>query len=348
MAKVKEKEPVEEKEQDLKKKAKERDSLSIEKYIEKEFGEDVLIDANAVFSGERKIIPFTPSLDLSLCGGIPEGRWCIISGPPKCGKTTLALQIAANAQQLYGKDIYYGKVEGRLEKKNLKGIHNLDADKIKVIQSVKGRILTAEDFITIFIQVIKKQPGCVLIIDSASALCSEKEMIDDVTAQTRNLGPKLLATFCRQMGNVVPVQDTLVIIIQHIITNTSGHGAKYMEDGGLKIQFQDDVKLRAKYFEKWKEGENLIGQKVHWDIVYSALGPPGGEVEGYLRYGYGFDKEMELLSIACDYGLVEKAGSWYTIIETNEKFQGLYKGANLLREKPDLYQTMYKTIMDMA
>ena len=322
----------------------------LKKETNKKYGTNVIINASTIVEKERKIISASPTLDFALNGGIPEGSWVLLSGTPKSGKSTLALQIAANAQQQYDKQVFLGNVEHRINKKELSGIHNLDVSKIEVIQSQKGKILVAQDFLQEFTNIIKTVPGCVLIIDSTSALCAEKEFTEDITSQARNEGPKLLATFCRKMASIVPVQDVTLIIIQHLIANTSGYGSPYYEDGGNKIQYQADIKLRCNSFSKWNSIQNddstRIGQVVTWQVITSALGAPGGKVQSYIRYGYGIDDVKEYLGLALDLGIIEKGGSWYSISfnGAENKYQGEEKTRLAIMENAELFQHIKKQV----
>ena len=318
----------------------------LKKEINKRHDASVLKNANEIVDRDRKIISVSPALDLALNGGVPEGSWVLLSGTPKCGKTTLALTIAANAQRQYNKDVYIGNVEHRINKKELIGIQGLDLNQVEMIQSEKGKILIAQDFLQEFTNIIKTVPGCVLIIDSSSALCAEKEYTEDITAQARNEGPKLLANFCRKMASVVPVQDVTLIIIQHLIANTSGYGSPYYEDGGNKIQYQADVKLRCTSFQKWNlvpvDDSTRVGQVVNWQVMTSALGGPGAKAQSYIRYGFGVDYIKELIGLGLDMGIITKAGSWLSMGEN--KVQGEEKLRSLLVENPELLHDIQKQI----
>jgi recombination protein RecA len=317
------------------------DIEALEKDMNDRHGTSVMVNASDIADRPRQIISISPTLDFAT-GGIPEGSWVLLSGTPKCGKSTTALQIAANAQQQYGKQVVIGNVEHRINEKELRGIHNLDISKVKMIQSTPKKILTAQDFLQEFTSVIKTIPECVLIIDSSSALCATKEYTEDITSQARNEGPKLLATFCRKMAAVVPVQKVTLIVIQHLIANTSGFGSPYYEDGGNKIQYQGDLKLRCYSFQKWNakqdDDSTRIGQVVNWQIMTSALGAPGGKVQSYLRYGYGVDDIKESIDLGLDMGVLDKAGAWYTFGDI--KAQGEHKLRAALLENPDKLQEL--------
>jgi len=318
------------------------------KIIEKEYGKDLIVSGKFVLERSRVVIPISPSVDIGLNGGVPEGSWVSFSGDEKCGKTTLALTLAANAQKKeYGsKIVFYIDIEGRLKPLNLQGIAGLDVDAVQVVRSIQGKILSGEEFMTITSNVIKNHPGCVVIIDSISSLCSDKELTGDITSSGRVLGPKIMAAFTRQMSNVVPVQDTILISIKHLIANTSGFGAPKMEDGGRKVKYQGDVALKCKRVKPWEAGDKRIGQKTEWDVLYSALGPPGAKITSYIRYGIGVDKTRELFNIGEEFGLITKPakGAWYTCdylrdeIENVASVADYFKESGKKKDKSFLYQ----------
>jgi recombination protein RecA len=316
----------------------------LRKEATKKHGE-VIVPASNIIDKDRQVVSISPMADFNLNGGVPEGSWLLLSGPPKCGKTCTALQIAANAQQQYDKPVYYGNVEHRIEKKELTGIHGLNVDDIEMIQSYEGKIMSAQDHLQQYTIVLKDVPGCVLIIDSTSALCSEGEFGSEITAKARNEGPKLLATFCRRMAPVVPVNRALVIVIQHLIANTSGYGEPQFEDGGRKMQYQGDTKLRCTSFQKWEQKEDQIGQVLNWQIKTAALTKPGGKFQSYLRYEYGLDDIKEYISLGLDMGLIDKKGAWYSY--AGQRAQGEEKLRNLFVESSDHFTTLKAQINSM-
>lgn len=313
-----------------------------EKIIKKEFG-DIFMSPQDIISKKRVIIPTSPKLDISLSGGVVTGSSVLISGKPKLGKTSLALQICANAQKKeYGsRHCYYLDVEGRLEKKNLTGIKELNLDKITVVKSTEGNILSGEKFLNIADKIIKSEPDCVIVLDSTSALCSESEMTSDVSGDIRSKTPKMLASFMRKISNIIPIQNTLLIMINHVIANTAGtmFSPSVVTDSGNKICYGSNTKLLGRSFKKWEEEGKQIGQIINWYVEYSDLGPPGSSCESYVRYNFGVDYIWETIDLACDLGLIEKGGAWYSLIflEQSIKIQGQKKvWEHLLKNKEDL------------
>lgn len=323
--------------------------MSIKKQIIKDFGQ-VFIDVKNILDKPKKVISVSPRLDIGLNGGIPEGTWVIISGKEKIGKTTLTLTFCANAQKS-GKKVYYIDAENRLKDININSIEDLDIseEKFQIIRSTQGNILTAEKILKIGEDLLKSEPNIVLVIDSTSSLCSQSEYDGEITSTSRNTGPKLLAQFTRKLASVVPVQDSIVVVIQHVIANTSGYGPAFLEDGGNKIKYQCDVKLRAISSSKWMDKEKQIGQEVKWDIIYSALGSPGASVQGFIRYGHGVDCIWEQIETAVEVGLIDKAGAWFNLsfLEEPVKLQGQNAVWNYLKENAEASKKLNSKIKEI-
>lgn len=329
--------------------------MTIQATIQKTFGEDILLSGNAIKEKQSVIIPISPALDMVLHGGVPEGSFVVLTGQPKCGKTTTSLSLAATAQlpQYQGtlskpRHVYYLNIEGRLKKRDIEGIKGLDLDRFTLIGSAQGKILHAEEYLQIAEQIINQEPGSILIIDSYSALCTEAEITSDMNKMQRADGAKLLAKFCRKVANVIPVNKNIVIGITHLMGNPTGYGAEFKEKSGQAIAYQTDIKLRAKKFSPWLLGKDntQIGQEVEWQVICSALGPPGASTTSYIRYGEGIDKYMEIFNIAVDIGLIAKGGAWYTMttIDDSPKFQGSEKVREFLINNPNAYDSLLKEI----
>jgi recombination protein RecA len=332
--------------------------MSVKEDVTKTFGDNIILTGNAIIDRKSVIIPISPSLDIVLNGGIPEGSFVVFTGQPKCGKTTSSLDFAATAQRLEyahssfkdGREVYYLNIEGRLKKRDLEGIPGLDLDRFQVIGSQQGKILHAEEYLQIAEKIINEVPGSVVIIDSYSALCTEAEITSEMDKMQRADGAKLLAKFCRKVANVIPVNKNIVIGITHLMGNPTGYGAEFKEKSGQAIAYQTDIKLRAKSFKPWvlSADSNQIGQEIEWQVVCSALGPPGGNITSYIRYGQGIDKYMEAICLASDLGLIHKGGAWYTLtgLPDKPKFQGTEKVRMYLLENETAYKDLVSSIKD--
>jgi len=323
--------------------------------LEKTFGVDILRSGSSIKEKEVLTIPLSPSLDMILNGGVPEGSFVVLTGQPKCGKTVTSLSLAATAldPKYQGnlekpRHAYYLNIEGRLKKRDIEGIKGLDLDRFTLIGSTQGKILHAEEYLQIAERIINEEPGSIVIIDSYSALCTEAEITSDMSKMQRADGAKLLAKFCRKVANVIPVNKNIVVGITHLMGNPTGYGAEFKEKSGQAIAYQTDIKLRAKKFSPWLLGkENTqIGQEVEWQVICSALGPPGAITTSYIRYGEGIDKGMELFNMCVDIGLITQAGAWYTFntVDDNPKFQGAEKAREFLMHNPEVYNSLLKEI----
>lgn len=341
------------------------------KDIKKNYG-NVLKGLDFVFEKPQRVISLGPALDWG-CGGIEVGTWGIFAGQPKSGKTTTAMQAAKNAQKQFGMHVFYCNVEARFKKQNTEGM-DFDPNLFTLITSDEDKILAAEDYLNIIDNILKSRKNSFIIIDSISSLCSESEMQDDVRGNTRLVNPRIIASFCRKVGQTVPIRESSVIGINHIISNTAGMGGKTkMVDGGVKIQFQADTILHVKYFQDWVEGEEVVGQKVHWDVVHTGLAKRGKDVTSYIRYGSGIDRVMEIFQLGTEFAAIEQAGAWYTIsallvsehpevkkyikdsgasseddIKRLFKFQGAEKCCAFLTEHPEFIEIVYNYIKDMT
>jgi recombination protein RecA len=334
-------------------------SSTLKEDVIKKFGDEVILSGNALLDKKIMTIPVSPALDIALNGGIPEGSFVVLTGQPKCGKTTSSLDFAATAQRLEyahqsfkdGRQVYYLNIEGRLKKRDLEGIPGIDLSRFHIIGSQQGKILHGEEYLQIAERIINEVPGCILIIDSYSALCTEAEITSDMDKMQRADGAKLLAKFCRKVSNVIPVNRNIVIGITHLMGNPTGYGAEFKEKSGQAIAYQTDIKLRAKTFKPWLIGTDntQIGQEIEWQVICSSLGSPGAVTTSYIRYGQGIDKCTELISLASDLGVIHKGGAWYTIscLEDKPKFQGSEKVRAFLLENEDVYKKVNLSVKEL-
>lgn len=316
------------------------------------------VNASVLLDRRRKIIPVSPIIDVMIGGGIPEGTFVVPTGPPKVGKSSMCLQFAANALDLKhacelkpeGRTIYFFNIEGRLELRDLLGIHGFTEElicsgRVQLIESKPGDILVAEDYIERGEELINKCPGDIFIFDSFSQLCTRARMDASYKDRFRDDTTLLLASFVKRICNVVPVNRSIVMGVTHLIANQGGMGhSPWSEASGQKVQYAQSLKLKGTHKTPWKVGETQIGQEVHWKCENSPLSGPG-QCTSFLRYGYGLDKETEIVNLATDLALIEKGGAWYTIEGT--KLQGQEKAREFLVENPAVYDALYSKIREM-
>jgi len=322
-------------------------SVEIEKELEKQFGKGIFSSGDKLIEKELEVISVSPALDIILGGGIPKGAFVTVSGPPKVGKSLLALGFAKNAQK-HGMKVYYFDIEGRLKPRDLAGVEGLNTDDehFRHIGSNDGTILYAEQYLEILITLVSSQRDSLFIFDSFSQLCSQareankgKRFRDDTSL--------MLADMTKRISNILPVTNNILIGTVHLIANQNPQSrSMWTESGGNKIKYQADVRLKAPYKEMYIVGDVPIGQIVHWDCECTALNaPPNQKAKSLLRYGYGIDEEYELLNILIDIGLVEKKGSWI-IFNEETKLQGMEKARNFLVENPKEFDKLKKQLKE--
>lgn len=326
---------------------------------------------------EYKTLSISPAIDIALGGGIKEGSWLMLTGDPKSGKTTTALQFAANCQK-EGRPVIYLDAEGRMKAMNF-DVDGLDPTKMEFIRP-EDKPLPAEVFLA-SAQDMMTDPenhGAVLIIDSISSLIPEKELTGDMTPGRAGL-PKIMSIFTKKMGQILPRQKGVIVCITHYIANTAGFGKAKLADGGNKIQYQADTRMeiasggeKRPAIKPWEDKNgNRIGQEVNWKIICSSMGAPGQQVQSWIRYGYGIDKIQEILMLSQDLGLIDRAGAWFSCVFMNDckdlakeinpdlntdneqalekafKFQGQDKLYLFLSENPKLIQFLESSIKGM-
>ena len=329
--------------------------------LKKQFGDDILVSGRYITEQKKTIVPISPHIDGMLGGGIRFGSFVIPTGPPKVGKTSMALDMAGTALNIptefdEPRHLYFFNIEGRLNDRDLLGIRHLiphvEADHITVIKSKPGKILHAENYLEMGEILINEKPGSIFIFDSFSQLCSksgrEKEW-DDGKAYRDDV-PKFLSQFCKRISNVIPINQSIVVGVTHRIANTGFGFTPWAEASGTKIQYAVDVKVNAPFCKPWLSGETKIGQTVHWDCLCSSL--INGESEtscvSKLRFGYGIDKPGELADIAVDLGFFKRTApksSWYEF--EGKKIQGIDKLRDILVEDPALYDQINEKYRDM-
>lgn len=331
--------------------------------IEKKWGKGIMVSASAILDLPQKVISAGPSLDMALSGGIPQGSWVSISGPPKVGKTVTFLSFAAACQKV-GMRVHYFNIEMRLKEKNLRGILGLDRDPARFVlyQSRPELILSGKDHLEMAIHVLQTDPGCLVILDSVSALVESAVLEEGLGTQTRGGGAKMVSQFIDIVAAVVPVQNSIVCGVTHLIADTSGRTQGKVEKAANRWLYQADVRLKASWASPWcvggvrnkdsgeSEGGREIGKIVHWFCQESALGPPGIRCDGRIRYGVGVDGIYEIMEMARAASLLVPSGSWYEFTFLDEpdkpKVQGAEKAYALLAAHPDWVELLKTKVLD--
>ena len=194
------------------------------------------ISARQLFAirNSRDVIDLTLSADLGLGKGIPLGSTVLLGGKFKSGKTSIALQYAANAQKKYGAKIFFANVEGRLDNKILSQVQGIDLDNFEVIMGppiydqnkkiVGNKKMTAEEWWDRIGEIISNNRRSVIIVDSISSLSDESELSEKMGHMSRGMLQRLEAQFKRKYGDIIIPSEITLFLLAEIQANTSGLG----------------------------------------------------------------------------------------------------------------------------
>jgi len=330
---------------------------SLDDFLIRTHGKGIIATAADALAPRSRSVLNTPlSLDISLNGGIPDGTICLVTGKPKAGKTTLCLELLRNAQ-LLDRPTFYVNIERRCTPELLSTIQGLDPARLQVIPHQVDKPLTAEDYLNIIERIAKTQKRAVVVIDSIAALSTIAEQDELIGSSKDMAGPaKLLSSFFRRAQQVIDTNDVILIFISQMISNRERIGPKYVEKGGLAIQYACSVWLKVTWAQQWEKNQETNapdGHDMHITVQSSAMGKPFRPCILPLRYGIGIDVVKDVVTTAENLGLIEKAGAWYSIPMFSEnddtpKFQGLARLSNFLKENPDKFKRLETAIRDIV
>jgi recombination protein RecA len=298
-------------------------------------GQQQALDIEAVSTGSL-------SLDLALgIGGLPKGRIIEVYGPESSGKTTLALQVLAEAQKKGGICAF------------VDAEHALDPIYAKKLGVKTGELLisqpdTGEQALEIADTLIKSGSISVLVIDSVAALTPKAELEGEMGDHHVGLQSRLMSQALRKITGSVSKSNTMVIFINQIRMKIGVmFGNPETTSGGNALKFYSSVRLDIRRIGAIKDKDEIIGNSTRVKVVKNKVAPPFKVVEFDLMYGKGISKTGELVDLGVKAGVVEKAGAWYAY--KGEKIgQGRENAKVFLEQNPKAAEEIEKTIRDQA
>jgi len=298
-------------------------------------GQQQALDIEAVSTGSL-------SLDLALgIGGLPKGRIIEVYGPESSGKTTLALQVLAEAQKKGGICAF------------VDAEHALDPIYAKKLGVKTGELLisqpdTGEQALEIADTLIKSGSISVLVIDSVAALTPKAELEGEMGDHHVGLQSRLMSQALRKITGSVSKSNTMVIFINQIRMKIGVmFGSPETTSGGNALKFYSSVRLDIRRIGAIKDKDEIIGNSTRVKVVKNKVAPPFKVVEFDLMYGKGISKIGELVDLGVKAGVVEKAGAWYAY--KGEKIgQGRENAKIFLEQNPKAAEEIEKTIRDQA
>ncbi len=310
--------------------------------IEKQFGKgSVMRLGDSVIAQQIEVIP-TGSLGLDLAlgiGGLPRGRVVEIYGPESSGKTTLALQVVAEAQKKGGAAAFID-AEHALDPQYARKL-GVNIDDLLVSQPDSG-----EQALEIADMLVRSGSVDVVVIDSVAALTPKAEIEGEMGDSHVGLHARLMSQALRKLTGNIKRSNTMVVFINQIRMKIGVmFGSPETTTGGNALKFYASVRLDIRRIGAIKKGEEVIGNQTRVKVVKNKLAPPFRQTEFDIIYNEGISKEGELIDIGSLHEVVEKTGAWYSF--NKERIgQGKDNARQFLKEHPDVAAEIEKRIRE--
>ena len=302
------------------------------KQIDKAFGKGTLVRL-----GERVVEPIasisTGSLGLDMAlgiDGVPQGRIIEVYGPESSGKTTLALQVTAQAQA-QGSICAFVDAEHALDVKYA-GNLGVDTDNLLVSQPDFG-----EQALDVVETLARSGAVDLIIVDSVAALTPKTEIEGDMGDTHVGLQARLMSQALRKLTGIVHKMNTTVIFINQIRMKigTMGYGSPETTTGGNALKFYASVRIDVRKIATLKQGEEVIGNRTRAKVIKNKVAPPFRQAEFDIMFGEGISKEGELVDYGVKLDIIDKSGAWFSYGEMRLG-QGRENVKALLKESPEV------------
>ncbi len=304
--------------------------------IEKQFGKGSIVRLGS----REALLPIAVistgsiSFDAALgVGGVPRGRVTEVFGPESSGKTTITLQIIAEAQRNGGLAAFVD-AEHALDPGYAKKL-GVDVDNLLVSQPDSG-----EQALEITEALVRSGAIDVLVVDSVAALVPKAELDGEMGDSHMGLQARLMSQALRKLTGTVSKSRTALIFINQIREKIGVmFGNPETTTGGRALKFYSSVRIDIRRIAAVKEGDTVVGSHTKVKIVKNKVAAPFREAEFDILYGEGISKEGDVLDLAVTHNIVEKSGAWYSY--GGERIgQGRENTRGFLKENKDVYTKM--------
>jgi len=276
--------------------------------IEKQFGKgSVMRMGDGVDRDIEAISTGSIGLDVALgIGGLPKGRVVEIYGPESSGKTTLTLQVVAEAQKLGGTaafvDAEHALDPGYAEKLGV------NVDELLVSQPDTG-----EQALEITDMLVRSGAVDIVVIDSVAALTPKAEIEGEMGDSHMGLQARLMSQALRKLTGNIKRSNTMVVFINQIRMKIGVmFGSPETTTGGNALKFYASVRLDIRRIGAIKKGDEVIGNQTRVKVVKNKVSPPFKQAEFEILYGHGISRYGEIIDLGVQHNIVDKAGSWYS------------------------------------
>jgi recombination protein RecA len=278
------------------------------------------------------------SVDYALgIGGMPRGRVVEIYGPESSGKTTLALQVIAEAQRAGGMAAFVD-AEHALDAQYAQKL-GVNIEDLLVSQPDNG-----EQALEIVEVLIRSGGVDVVVVDSVAALVPKAEIDGEMGDAQMGLQARLMSQALRKLTGVVSKSKTTLIFINQLREKIGVmFGNPETTTGGRALKFYASVRVDIRRIASIKDGDQVIGGRTRVKIVKNKMAPPFREAEFDIMYGVGISREGDLLDLAVDKRIIEKSGAWFAF--GGERLgQGRENAKQFLKENPDIRQIIEERV----
>jgi len=299
--------------------------------IERQFGKGAImkLGEGGVIKDVAVVSTGSLGLDIALgIGGVPRGRVIEIYGPESSGKTTLALQIVAEAQKQGGMGAFID-AEHALDLGYAKKL-GVKTDDLLISQPDHG-----EQALEIAETLVRSSAIDVLVIDSVAALVPKAEIEGEMGDSHMGLQARLMSQALRKLTSTISRSHTVVIFINQIRMKIGVmFGNPETTTGGNALKFYSSVRMDIRRIGALKDGDSIIGGRTRVKVVKNKMAPPFKEAEFDILYGTGISRDGEIVDLGSEMGIVEKSGAWYSF--GGERIgQGREAAKQFLKEHPE-------------
>jgi len=308
--------------------------------IEKQFGKGSImrLGQRGAVAPMEAISTGSISIDYALgIGGLPRGRVIEIFGPESSGKTTLALQVIAEAHRSGGMAAFVD-AEHALDAQYAQKL-GVDLDNLLVSQPDNG-----EQALEIVEVLIRSNSVDVVVVDSVAALVPKAEIEGEMGEAQMGLQARLMSQALRKLTGVVSKSKTTLIFINQLREKIGVmFGNPETTTGGRALKFYASVRIDIRRIASIKDGDQVIGGRTRVKVVKNKVAPPFREAEFDVMYGEGISREGDLIDLAVEKRIVEKSGAWFAY--GGERLgQGRENAKQFLKENPDVRRTIEERV----
>lgn len=309
--------------------------------IEKQFGKGAVMKLGQNSTLNVESIP-TGSIGLDMAlgiGGVPRGRIVEVYGPESSGKTTVALQIVAEAQKKGGEAAFID-VEHALDPVYAKAL-GVDIDSLLVSQPDTG-----EQALEITEALVRSGAIDVIVLDSVAAMVTKAEIEGEMGDTHVGLQARLMSQALRKLTSVISKSNCVAVFINQVREKIGvTYGNPEVTPGGRALKFYSSVRIEVRRSEALKSGSEIVGNRTKCKIVKNKVAPPFREVEFDIMYGEGISRVGEVLDLAVSLDIINKSGAWFSY--NGEKLgQGRDNVKIFLKENPKVCEEIEKILME--